>query len=73
MLVDRRRLRRALLAATAVDVEVREDAEQPRAKVGSRGERPPAPECARIRLLHQVLGFLARAHEVSGDAEHLVG
>src|SRR4051812_40803540 len=73
MLVDRRRLRRALLAATAVDVQVREDAKQPGAKVRAGSERPPAAERARVGFLHQVFGFLARADEVPRDAENLVG
>src|SRR3954447_3475872 len=73
MLVYRRRLRRALLSATAVDVQVREDAKQPGAEVRPGSERPPAAERARIGFLHQVLGFLARADEVPRDAENLVG
>src|SRR6266545_3763499 len=72
-LLDRRRLRRALLAPAAVDIEVREDAEQPGAQVRAGSERAPAPKCPRIRLLHQVLGLLAGADQVPRNPENLVG
>ena len=57
-LLQRLRLRRALRAAAAIDVEVGQDAEQPGAEVRAGREAPPAPESACIGLLHQVLGLL---------------
>src|SRR5438105_7248426 len=62
----------ALLAAAAVDVQVREDAQEPGAQVRPRLERAPAAEGASVRLLHQVLGLLARAYEVAGHAVDLI-
>ena len=61
--LERLHLGRALLAPAAVDVEVREDPEEPRAQVRPRRVRAPAAERPRIRLLHQVLGLLAAADE----------
>src|SRR5215210_5325964 len=62
----------ALLTAAAVDVQVREDPQQPRAQVRPRLERTPAAERPRIRLLHQVLGLVARADEMAGDSIDLI-
>src|SRR4249920_892240 len=67
------RLRRALDLATPVDVQVREDAEEPRAQVRPRCERPPTPKCPCVRLLHQILCLLTRADESSRNPVHLVG
>src|SRR5262249_2611816 len=72
VLVDRRGLRRALLPAAAIDVEVGEDSKEPRAEVRARSERAPAAKGARVRLLHQVLRLLARPDEMPGDPEALV-
>ena len=71
--LERLHLRRPLLAAATVDVEVREDPQQPRAEVRARLERLPAAERARVGVLHEILGLLARAGEMPGDAVHLVG
>ena len=71
--LERRRLRRPLAAPPAVDVEVRQDPQQPSAQVRARRVRAPRPECARVRLLYELLRVLARGSEMAGDAEHLVG
>src|SRR5439155_26950411 len=63
----------ARLAPAAVDVEVRENAKQPRAQVRSGCERAPAPEGPRVGLLHQILGFFTGTDEVPRDPENLVG
>src|SRR6185312_14700316 len=70
--LERRRLWRALLAPAPVDVEVRQDPQQPRAQVRARLERAPAPERTSVRLLHEILCFLARPGEVTRNSEHLV-
>ena len=58
-LLERRLVRPTLEPAAAVRVEVRQDPQEPRAEVGARGVGLPTPEGSRIRLLHQILGFLA--------------
>src|SRR5581483_3411824 len=63
---------RPLQAAAAVDVQIREDAEQPCAEVRARLVLLPRAERARVRLLHQVLCLLARADEPAGDAIDLI-
>ena len=70
--VERRRLRRALLAAAAVDVQVREDPEQPGAQVRARRVLPPGAERALVGLLDEVLGLLAGADEPAGHAIDLI-
>ena len=57
----------------AVDVEVREDAQQPRAEIRPGLVRAPASERARVRLLDELVGVLARVREVARDAVHLIG
>ena len=58
-LLHRLHVGRALLAAAAVDVEVREDAHEPGPEVRPRRVGAPAPEGARVGLLDEVLGLLA--------------
>src|SRR5919201_2002359 len=64
---------RALDATAAVDVQVREDPQEPRAEVCPGLEGLPAPKCPRVCLLHQILGLLTRRDEPAGDAVDLVG
>ncbi len=71
--LERLHLRRALLAAPAVDVEVRQDPQEPRAEVRARRVRAPAAERPRVRLLDEVVRLLARAREMPRDAVDLVG
>src|SRR5262249_22541162 len=71
-LFERLHLRGALLAAAAVDVEVGEDAEQPRAEVRPGCVRAPAAKGASVRLLHQVLRLLAAADESPRHAVDLI-
>src|SRR5581483_10700075 len=61
--LERLRLRRAMLAAAAVDVHVSEASQQPGTQVSTGSVRLPAAEGARVCLLHQVLGLLAAADE----------
>ena len=70
--LERLRVRRALLLAAAVDVQVREDPQQPGPQVRAGRERPPAAKRARIRLLHQIFGLLAGADEMAGHSIHLI-
>ena len=70
--LERLRLRLALQTAAAIDVEVREDAEKPRAHVRSGRVRLPAAEGAGIRLLDEILGLLARGDEATRDAVDLI-
>src|SRR5439155_12135619 len=70
--LERLRVRRALLLAAAVDVQVRQDPQQPGAQVRAGCERAPAAKRARIRLLHQILGLLAGADEMAGHSIHLI-
>src|SRR5215210_722708 len=63
---------RALELAAAVDVDVREDAEEPRTEVRSRSELLPASERARVGLLDEVLGFLPRVDHVPRDSIDLI-
>src|SRR5262249_9748831 len=71
-LVDRGHLRRALGAAAAVDVDVREDPEQPGPEVRAGLVLPPGAERTGVRLLHQVLRLLAGADQSAGNAVDLV-
>src|SRR6185503_8539547 len=59
--LERLLVRRALRATAAVDVQVREDPQQPRAKVRPGRVRLPAPERPRVGFLHQVLGLFLGA------------
>ena len=70
--LDRLRRGRALLAAAAVDVEVREDAHEPRAQIRARRIGAPAAEGPRVGLLDEVLGLLARRDEPSRDPIDLI-
>ena len=70
--LERLHLRRALLAAAAVDVQVGQDPQQPGAQVRPGRVRVPAAERPRVRLLHQVFRLLATADEPSGDAVDLI-
>ena len=70
--LERLHVGRALLPPAAVDVQVREDAQQPRAQVRAGLERAPTAEGARVRLLHQILGLLAGADEMAGDSIDLI-
>src|SRR5206468_11594038 len=65
-------VRCALLPAATIDVEVREDPEQPRAQVRAGLERAPTAEGACVRLLHQVLGLLAGTDEMASDSIDLI-
>ena len=73
MLLERRLVGPALQPAAAVDVEVREDPEEPGAEVRPRRVGLPAPERSRIRVLHQILCFLSGGDEPSCDPVDLVG
>ena len=64
--VERRGLRRALLAATAVDVQVRQNPEQPRTQVRAGRVLAPRAESPLIGLLDEILGLLARARRAGG-------
>jgi len=44
--LERLHVGRALLPSTAVDVEVRQDPQEPRAEIRPGLERAPGPECA---------------------------
>ena len=57
--LHRLHVRRALLPAPAVDVEVRQDAHEPGAEVRARGVGAPAAKGPRIGLLDEILGLLA--------------
>ena len=70
--LERLRLGLALQPAAAVDVEVREDAEEPRAHVRAGRVRLPAAKGARVGLLDEILGLLARGNEAAGNAVDLV-
>ena len=72
-LLHRLGLRPALPRARPVDVQVREDAEQPGAQVRAGLVRAPAPERPRVGLLHQILGLLTRPDQPPGDVVDLVG
>ena len=61
--LERLGVRRALPAPAAVDVEVREDAEEPGPEVRARLERPPVAKRARVRLLDEVFGLLAAGRQ----------
>src|SRR5262249_46363141 len=65
-------LRRSLDLAAAIDVEVREDAKQPRTEIRARGERLPTPKRPRIGLLHEILCLLTRADESPRNPVDLV-
>jgi hypothetical protein len=60
-------------AAATVDVEVREDAEEPGAHVRPRGEAAPATEGPRIRFLHQILRFFPSGNKPSCHTVDLIG
>src|SRR4030081_1310286 len=62
----------ALGAPAAIDVEVREDAKEPRAEVRPRRVRLPAAEGPRVGLLHQVLRLLFGARDASCHAIDLI-
>ena len=72
-LLERLHVGRALQAPAAVDVEVGEDPEEPRAQVRARLEGLPGAKGACVRLLHQILSFLSTGHEPPCDAIDLVG
>jgi len=55
-----------------VDVEVRENAQEPGAQVRSGGELAPRTEGTLVRLLHQILGFLTGADKASCHAVDLI-
>src|SRR5215210_1870522 len=63
---------RALELAAAVDVDVREDAEEPGAEVRSGRELLPASERAGVGLLDEVLGLLPRVDHVPRDSINLI-
>ena len=73
LIVDRLHVGRALLTPSTVDVQIREDPEQPRAEVGARAVRAPAAKRTGVRLLHEILGLLTRADESPGHPVHLIG
>src|SRR5829696_4790931 len=56
--LDRLRVRGALLAATPIDVQIREDPEEPGPQVRPGPEGAPAPEGARVGVLNEILGLL---------------
>ena len=70
--LERLLIGRALLAPAAVDVQVREDAQEPGAQVRARLERAPTAKRARVRLLHQILGLLAGTDEMAGHPIDLI-
>ncbi len=70
--VERRRCRGALLSPAAVDVQVREDPQQPRAQVRPGRVLPPRAKRALVGLLHEVVGLLARARQTACNAVDLV-
>src|SRR5581483_5483311 len=70
--LERRLLRSALHTAAAVDVQVREDAEQPGPEVRARLVLLPRAERSRVRVLHEVLGLLPRAGQPPCNAVDLV-
>src|SRR5439155_20667154 len=70
--VERRRLRRTLLPAPAVDVEVGKDPKQPGAQVRPGRELLPGAEGALVRLLHEILRFFAGTGQTARDPVHLV-
>ena len=72
-LLERLHVWRALQAPAAVDVEVRENAEEPRAQVRAGLEGLPGAKRAGVRLLHQILSFLSTGHEPPCDPVDLVG
>src|SRR5579864_5153688 len=59
--------RRALRAAPAVDVQVRQDAQQPGTQIRAGLVRAPAAKGPRVRLLDEVFGLFARAGEMARD------
>ena len=63
---------RPLCAAPAVDVQIREDAQQPGAQVRPGRVRLPAAERPRVGLLHQVLGLFLGARDASSHAVNLI-
>src|SRR5580765_8182530 len=71
-LLERLGVRCPLRAAAAVYVQVREDAQEPRAEVRPGSERLPTPKGTCIRLLHQVLGLFLAARDPTGHSVHLV-
>src|SRR4029077_13196424 len=70
--LERLLIGRPLRAASAVDVQVREDAQEPCAEVRARSERLPAPKRTRVGLLHQILGFFLVARDPTGHSIYLV-
>ena len=72
-LLDRLHVGRPLHLAAAVEVEVREDPEQPGAEVRARGVRLPAPERPTVGVLDKILSLLSGSDEPARDAIHLVG
>ena len=70
--LERLRVGAALRAAAAVDVEVREDAQEPGAQVGAGLVLLPGAEGACVGVLDEVFGFLAGAGEPPGDTVDLV-
>src|SRR5262249_31098901 len=66
-------VRRALLPAPTVDVEIREDTKQPGPEIRARREGAPAAERPRIGLLDEVLSLLACRDEAPGNAIDLAG
>ncbi len=72
-LFDRLHVGCSLHLATPVEVEVREDPEQPGAEVRARGVRLPAPERSTVGVLDKILSLLSGSDESARDAIHLVG
>ena len=70
--LERLLIRRPLGAPAAVDVQVREDAQKPRAEVRPGRVRLPAPKCPGVGLLHQILGLFLGAGDPSGHPIYLV-
>ncbi len=70
---ERLQLRRTLIAPSAIDVEVRQDPQQPRAQIRTRRVRAPASKCARVRLLDEIVRLFPRVREMPRDAVDLVG
>ena len=71
--LDRLHIRCALDLATPVEVEVREDAQQPGAEIRARGVGAPAPECTTVGVLDKILSLFTGSDEPACYAIHLVG
>src|SRR5262245_32666972 len=72
VLLERSLVGPALETAPAVDVEVREDPEEPRPEIRARGIGLPAPKGPCICVLDKILCFLAGRYETSGHSVDLI-